>query len=213
MGKSHPVINVPGKRVYTTPYKQGPVVTFQHKEHIDLFGFRCVDCHKAENCGHCHDLKGTTPPKTQVEVHAICNDCHGKDECRKCHDTKERPGFTHSSTGWPLNPYHNQLDCWTCHPTGKRIAKLNKMCANCHRGWTPDNFQHAVTGLQLDETHKDMDCESCHPGRKFESDPVCADCHDDGRTPKDAPPGMKVKHSESPSKLGAGHMKGTIKGK
>ena len=24
----------------------GPVVTFQHKEHIDVFGFKCVNCHK-----------------------------------------------------------------------------------------------------------------------------------------------------------------------
>ncbi len=195
MGIPHPVITVPNKKVYDTPYKSAPIVTFQHKEHVDLFGFRCVDCHAKENCGNCHDidepLKGK---KTQEEVHAVCNDCHKEDACGKCHDTKERPGFSHGSTGWPLNPYHTHLDCWACHPTGKRIAKLGKMCVNCHSGWNADNFEHAITGIKLDEIHTDLDCTDCHKDRKYEADPVCADCHDDDRTAQSAPPGVKTQH-------------------
>jgi predicted CXXCH cytochrome family protein len=88
MGISHPVITPPMKQVYDTPYKPGPVVTFQHKEHIDLFGFRCVDCHRQENCGNCHDItKPAAQKKTQEQVHAVCNNCHKDAECRKCHDT------------------------------------------------------------------------------------------------------------------------------
>lgn len=193
LGRSHPVITTPVKKVYGTPYKDGPIVTFQHKEHVDLFGFRCVDCHRQESCSYCHDLqRPAATNKTQEQVHAVCNDCHKSDACAKCHDTKERPGFSHNKTGWPLNPYHNTLDCWSCHPTGKRISKLSGMCVNCHEGWNQENFKHAVTGLMLDEMHADLDCTDCHADRKFEADPVCSDCHDDGRTADTAPPGTKM---------------------
>ncbi len=196
IGKTHPVITEPVKKVYETPYKPAPVVTFQHKEHIDLFGFRCVDCHEKENCGNCHDIEQTSKvKKTQEQVHAICNDCHKEDACNKCHDTKERPGFSHNKTGWPLNQYHNQLDCWACHPTGKQISKLNSMCVNCHKGWNQANFKHAITGLLLDEVHAEMECSDCHTDHRYEADPKCDDCHDDGRTAKTAPPGMRTKHS------------------
>ena len=73
-----------------------------------------------------------------------------------------------------------------------KIAKLSKMCVNCHAGWNQANFKHAVTGLILDETHAQMDCTDCHAGRKYEADPVCSDCHDDGRTAETAPPGTKM---------------------
>lgn len=193
LGRSHPVITTPAKKVYDTPYKDGPVVTFQHKEHIDLFGFRCVDCHRQEGCSYCHDIqRAAATNKTQEQVHAVCNNCHKTDACVKCHDTKERPGFSHNQTGWPLNPYHNTLDCWACHPTGKRISKLSPMCVNCHAGWNQENFKHAVTGLKLDETHSQMDCTDCHANRKYDADPVCSDCHDDGRTAATAPPGTKM---------------------
>jgi len=194
IGISHPVITEPVKKVYHTPYEKQPIVTFQHKEHIDLFGFRCVDCHQEENCSYCHDIEKTEESaKSQEEVHAICNDCHIDDACDKCHDTQERPGFSHNQTGWPLGNYHNDLDCWACHPTGKKISKLSKMCHTCHRGWTTENFKHAVTGLKLDEIHADMDCTDCHAEGRYDKDPVCSDCHDDGRTAHTAPPGMKTK--------------------
>lgn len=194
IGISHPIITEPVKKVYDTPYEKAPIVTFQHKEHIDLFGFRCVDCHVQENCSYCHDIeRPVEDAKTQEEVHAICNDCHIDDPCLKCHDTQERPGFSHNTTGWPLGNYHNELDCWACHPTGKKISKLSKMCKNCHRGWSTDNFQHAITGLKLDEIHSEMDCTDCHNEERYDKEPVCSDCHDDGRTAHTAPPGMKTK--------------------
>ncbi len=200
IGISHPVITEPVKKVYHTPYEPGEVVTFQHKEHIDLFGFRCVDCHRKENCSYCHDIQRPTAAlKTQEEVHAICNDCHIDDECSKCHDVKERPGFSHTTTGWPLNRYHNELDCRACHPTGKRISKLGRMCVNCHAGWNQENFKHAVTGLRLDEVHSEMDCSDCHTDNRYDEDPVCSDCHDDDRTAESAPPGVKIKHTGTQS--------------
>jgi len=196
VGTEHPKITVPTTEVYSTPYQQGPVVTFQHQEHVDLFGFVCVDCHRKESCVNCHDvLEGQRPTRTQEQLHAMCNDCHASDPCAKCHDTHERPGFTHKKTGWPLTNYHERLDCWSCHPKGKRMGRLNKMCRNCHATWTPENFQHAVTGLRLDETHAGVDCDACHEDHRYNETPTCATCHDDGRTADSAPPGQKARHT------------------
>ncbi len=194
MGISHPIITEPEKKIYHTNLSQGPIVTFRHKEHIVLFGLRCVDCHKRENCSYCHDIKEpSSHAKTDIEIHAVCNDCHLKDRCTKCHDKRERPAFTHETTGWALNRYHRSLDCQACHPTGRKISKLNSECAGCHGGWSQDNFDHAVTGLQLDETHYAMGCTDCHLDRKFENKPDCSGCHDDGRTYDISPPGRIVK--------------------
>jgi hypothetical protein len=194
IGVEHPIITEPVKKVYHTPYESGPVVTFYHKEHIDLFGLRCVDCHQEENCSYCHDLqKPANLQKTDEQIHAICSDCHGKDKCSKCHDTRERPAFSHADTGWPLSRYHIGLDCRACHPTGKRISRLNRNCLNCHGGWNQETFDHAVTGLKLDEIHYELECGDCHIDRQFQNEPSCADCHDDGRSPKENPPGAWIK--------------------
>ncbi len=194
MGTRHPVITEPVKRVYTTPYKPGPIVTFHHMEHIELFNLRCVDCHKKEDCGYCHDLEQKTiVKKTQAQVHAVCNDCHADDRCAKCHDNRERPAFVHADTGWPMNRFHRGLECRACHPTGTRIAKLNTDCNACHSGWNETNFSHAITGLLLDETHSEIECETCHLKRNFAVKPVCTECHDDGRTYDETPPGEFVK--------------------
>lgn len=193
LGISHPVITEPKTKVYLTPYKEGPTVTFHHKEHIELFDLQCVNCHKQENCSYCHDIqKPTRFAKTDAEVHAICNDCHADDACAKCHDTKERPGFTHGSTGWALNRYHQALACRACHPTGRRIAQLDNRCVGCHAGWNQENFSHAVTGLRLDEIHAQLDCTDCHIERNYAGMPDCSNCHDDGRSPADVPPGEAV---------------------
>ncbi|HUV31554.1 MAG TPA: cytochrome c3 family protein [Acidobacteriota bacterium] len=190
IGIPHPVITEPETKIYRTPYNEGPVVTFHHAEHIHLFGLNCANCHQKENCGFCHDLqKPATLAKSMEEVHAICNDCHVNDACGKCHDTKEKPVFSHASTGWPLNRYHRTLDCRACHPTGRQIGRLNSNCGACHAGWNQENFAHAVTGLQLDEIHVELDCTDCHADRKFDQTPDCSACHDDGRTHEDAPPG------------------------
>lgn len=195
VGRVHPKLESPVKRVYRTPYAAAPIVTFQHKEHSALFGFRCVDCHREESCTTCHDWRknAETPDRSQAEVHAVCNNCHAQDPCAKCHDATERPAFTHNRTGWPLNPYHQLLACWACHPRGKDFKRINRMCSSCHSGWNPENFRHAVTGLRLDEIHSQLDCTQCHRDRHYDADPVCSDCHDDGRTAANAPPGVMTK--------------------
>ena len=192
MGISHPMIITPDKKVYHTTYDDGPIVTFYHSQHVELYGLSCAGCHKDENCGNCHDLaasKETKPVRTVEQVHSICDNCHGSDGCEKCHDTKEHQPFSHASTGWPLNRFHTSLSCRACHPTGQKIARLGKQCSSCHSGWNNENFDHAVTGLTLDETHRDFDCEDCHENRAFDIKPGCTNCHDEDRDPRQMPPG------------------------
>jgi len=194
IGISHPRLNEPDKKIYYTDFVEAPVVSFFHKEHTELFNLRCVDCHSKESCNNCHDIeKPVRTAKTQEEVHAICSGCHARDRCDRCHDTKERPGFQHASTGWPLDRYHAAVECRGCHPTGKRISKLRAECAVCHGGWNPENFRHAVTGLQLDETHAQADCADCHKEKRYDARPDCSGCHDDNRTHQSVPPGNYIK--------------------
>jgi hypothetical protein len=194
MGVSHPILPEPETKVYNTPYKSGPMVTFHHKQHLNHFDLSCANCHKGESCGNCHDLqKPVKMKKSMEEVHAICNDCHRTDSCNKCHDTKEKPKFSHAMTGWPLNQFHAKLDCRACHPTGKRISRMDSKCAACHAGWNQSNFKHVLVGLRLDEVHSQLDCTDCHPERKFDQTPLCSTCHEDGRTHLTTPPGELLK--------------------
>lgn len=194
IGVPHPIMTEPVKNVYNTPYAKGPIVTFKHKEHIELFGLKCANCHQKENCTYCHaEEKPASLVKTDAEIHSICTGCHRNDDCKLCHDKKERRPFSHASTGWALNGYHQKLDCRACHPTGKRISRLDNNCAACHGGWNQENFRHTVTGLELDETHHQAECSDCHVGRNYAAKPDCSGCHDDGRSPKTAPPGRYIK--------------------
>ncbi|MCK5124896.1 MAG: cytochrome c3 family protein [candidate division Zixibacteria bacterium] len=192
VGISHPVIAVPTVKIYHTPYKPGPVVTFYHDEHVDLFGFECVDCHIDENCGYCHDLSHPDNlVKTEEEKHAMCINCHQINNCGHCHDHKRKPAFTHASTGFPLNRYHNQLECRSCHPTRKKIGKLDSHCNSCHGGWNQQNFRHSITGLMLDENHIEWDCVDCHPGNAYDK-PDCSGCHDDDISMENGLPGEYI---------------------
>jgi len=190
MGRLHPNIEEPTKKLYQTTWNKGTVVTFHHKEHIDLFGLKCVDCHREESCTRCHDIeKKSNYVKTVEEHHKPCSSCHQMERCEGCHAKRENRGFTHARTGWPLSRYHQSLSCHACHPSGRKMEKLNRDCLACHNNWTTENFNHAVTGLSLDETHKQMDCADCHLGHKFDEKPSCANCHDDGRAYPESSPG------------------------
>ena len=121
----------PERKVYATPYAKGPIVTFYHKEHVELFGLKCTSCHQQESCVNCHDLKRPAEKKRSMEqVHAICSTCHKADACATCHDTVERPGFSHASTGLALDETHAALDCGDCHTELKFVRPPT--CTGCH---------------------------------------------------------------------------------
>ena len=198
--KKHPQIKEPTRIIFETEYKKGKIVTFYHNEHTKLFGLKCVNCHKEENCLRCHDVKNAsnqnpayydTPVKIHLpkdQHHKICMKCHRENNCSFCHKNKVSETFDHGlRTGWKLNRFHKDLSCKQCHKHGNRFVKRPTACNSCHPDWKPGTFDHKITGLILDDNHSDIDCEDCHIGRDFSKKPTCNNCHDDKSFPKDKP--------------------------
>ena len=187
---AHPKIEKPNKLVYKTDMEDGPIVTFLHSEHVNLFNIDCSNCHSDESCVKCHDRnKDKKAAPANMNLHDKCSKCHDvEDNCSFCHSTKEKEGFNHlARTGWELKNQHKKLDCIECHKIKGKFSKLDTKCVSCHDNWTPENFDHKVTGLILDEIHVENECEDCHVGNNYQS-PTCENCHDeDIKFSKDVP--------------------------
>ena len=187
MGQLHPNVEVPDVKVYRVDsLEEAPYVTFYHKEHIELFGLQCVDCHEKENCTRCHEV-GPHPAHVRKEPHEDCDRCHLQKpthtDCARCHAETQRPGFNHlRRTGFDPRIYHGDPECRLCHGTDKGFSGLDAMCGSCHApDWQPSGaFDHSLTGVTLDEAHGGLDCQDCHikgVGRPAS----CDACHDDQR--------------------------------
>jgi hypothetical protein len=208
MGADHPLIPEPEKIVYETDSEEGKIVTFYHGEHVNLFEFKCVDCHQTENCSKCHDMseahfsvftKSQAKVNSEVEEkepHQRCFSCHENSKCKLCHAKTEKGIFNHQvRSGWVLNRYHSKISCRSCHKQKTNFIKLDSRCITCHQDWNPENFKHAVTGLDLDENHLEQECEECHTEKRYDAKPVCNNCHDeDIAFPKNLP-GTRIKQN------------------
>lgn len=194
IGQLHPNIETPEKWVYQTEeMSDGPIVTFHHKEHVDLFGLKCVDCHKKESCSRCHDPQ-SHPLRVKEDPHEDCIRCHDvSDNCTLCHAAQETKGFNHAArTGFVIKPFHQQLACASCHKGGMPFKKVDSTCQSCHEaGWFPQAFDHTRAGLELDEMHKEAGCTDCHT-EGLGKPSTCTGCHDDGRKFPDQLPGKVV---------------------
>ena len=186
IGIPHPMIEATKSYVYETTYKEGPVVTFHHADHVDQFGLQCVDCHRGDSCAACHD-------KQEHEQEAFsrttsCYTCHGERDCQFCHKAEPMPLFNHAtSVGWPLEPYHTQRECNDCHGTPGSFRHPGTNCTGCHIHWEDGAFKHSKVGLVLDEYHIDNDCSDCHIDMDFTQDPNCENCHDEQLYPDNLP--------------------------
>lgn len=191
LGVPHPKIEATATYTYETPYDKGPVVSFHHEDHVQLFGLACVDCHQGNSCAACHD-NARQATAHRVDHVTECCSCHVERDCGFCHHQEPQPRFEHKlSTGFDLQPYHASHDCKTCHGDPKSFRTPSGHCDDCHIHWESGSFNHAVTGLELSEEHEDLDCSDCHTDRNFEDAPTCVDCHDEELYP-DMLPGDEV---------------------
>jgi len=136
MGILHPNADEPVTKMYETKYEHGKLVTFRHEQHVKQFGFRCVNCHREQNCSRCHvPEKEVTIAKTLKEHHSPCASCHETAEektesCAHCHSDKETPPFSHEKVGLILDDNHKDAACFDCH-VGSKFNK-RPVCSECH---------------------------------------------------------------------------------
>lgn len=182
----HPMITATPTYVYETTYKDAPLVTFHHEDHVEKFGQACVDCHRGDSCKRCHDTG--THERVKFDHVTTCNSCHMERDCNFCHATTTQPRFEHAAaTGWDLAPYHTGKKCSVCHGNPDSFRTPSHTCTDCHIHWEVGSFNHRVTGLALSENHVDLDCDNCHQNMDMTKPPVCTDCHDDMAFPADEP--------------------------
>lgn len=191
VGVPHPLIEATETYIYETTYEDGPVVSFHHSDHVELFGQECVDCHRGNSCAHCHDT--AAPAESHALDHVTeCCSCHVERDCGFCHTAEPQPRFDHElSTGFALAPHHTDAECNSCHGSPKSFRSPSSACGDCHIHWEAGSFDHRVTGLALDDTHAELDCEDCHEDRAFNRTPMCENCHDEQLYP-DLLPGDRV---------------------
>ncbi len=190
VGIPHPLIEATDQYNYETSYTEGPTVSFHHTDHVEEFGLQCVDCHRGDSCKSCHDTGAHEVRKLDHVV--TCGACHAERNCAFCHSVEPRDRFEHNArVGWSLEPYHETLDCRTCHGEPQQFRTPTGKCADCHIHWETGSFNHRSVGLALNEEHAELDCEDCHADRAFQHPPTCEACHDEPLYPEQLP-GEKV---------------------
>ncbi|MBU1698770.1 MAG: cytochrome c family protein [Candidatus Eisenbacteria bacterium] len=159
IGREHPKLVPPVTKILQVDFAEGPVVRFPHAEHVESFGFECVDCHQNESCDQCHDLQrsssGRDPKKA---AHADCKACHEDDKCSKCHTSHDsaEPLFNHEAhaemteRGVGCKICHHDVEendiqaCSACHTSVEKGAHMgqpslqgayHRLCLGCHREW------------------------------------------------------------------------------
>ena len=193
----HDPIPVPDILHFVSPKSTQQPVSFKHKEHVELYRFKCENCHRQANCSSCHDYQ----PAHEAEIktlpihHDPCSQCHdtaAENDCGRCHTSTPTQGFTHATTGFVLKPFHAALECSECHGGSQPIQALDPACTQCHDNFELDEFDHATTGLVLNDDHVEIDCYECHLDDRYDIAPLCEECHDDDLSFPESLPGKRL---------------------
>lgn len=160
--------------------------------------------HVSINCQKCH-AKGADGILRYAGIKfSRCADCHTdphrgsfKQSCEGCHTTVTwkktsalNTKFDHSTTKYPLEGKHQQVNCGTCHH-GSDFKKpvAFKLCADCHKpdphsgqfSRRPDKGAcescHTVNGFKPAKYAVAEHNKSAFPLREKHAEVVCAKCH------------------------------------
>lgn len=181
---AHEEILIPELFHFITPDSEEKPVVFHHKEHVDLYRYKCEHCHRQTNCSKCHNyVPHAKEYVSELTVHHnpcdTCHDTEAEEDCSHCHTGNPPDGFTHILTGWELKEYHIQLTCNQCHEGDDPITELDNTCTSCHTNFEQGEFDHSSTKLVLNEDHLEIDCYECHVDDRYDTAPSCIECHED----------------------------------
>ncbi len=197
LAHDHKEIVVPEIFHFVSPGSKQDPVAFRHKEHVDLYRFKCEHCHRQTDCSTCHNYTPAMADevKTLPVHHNPCSSCHetkAEDTCGDCHRSTPSEGFAHINTGWELNRFHTTLSCNQCHLGSDPVSALDPDCASCHTNFEVGEFDHGITGIQLNEDHEEIDCYECHVDDRYDVAPSCVECHDEDLSYPTDIPGIKI---------------------
>ncbi|MFN8006698.1 MAG: hypothetical protein U0V70_06710 [Terriglobia bacterium] len=197
---------------------------FDHRQ----VGYPLQGKHATLECSRCHQpshlmaadlraLQGRDLQKTYLGLSTQCTSCHQDihrgqlgENCTSCHtfqSWKEKGGFDHQRTAFPLTGLHQEVPCQKCHlrpENGTLAAKYKGIafgrCNDCHRdphqaafqaacqnchvttGWRLvkklSGFDHQVTAYPLRGLHAEVACAKCHPTSNFSQPIPHAKCMD-----------------------------------
>ncbi|MGA0162694.1 MAG: hypothetical protein ACO3LE_00390 [Bdellovibrionota bacterium] len=193
----------------------------------DTTRYKLEGLHKKVECSECHEPDPKTKRVTTFAPLEFdqCTDCHSDphkgsfgNECTNCHSVYRKwdhlllegqiaaNGFDHSKTKFPLEGYHEAVECESCHYQDKKSFKVPAdqfdQCSDCHGDYHNGQFadqsceschsptrkfydssfdleRHAKTEFPLDGKHMVIDCQQCHFTGSYTNLKFdeCSDCH------------------------------------
>jgi predicted RNA-binding Zn-ribbon protein involved in translation (DUF1610 family) len=157
--------------------------------------------HKKVKCDACH-----TGDVYHEKLQTTCVSCHKSQDphknqlgpkCERCHNEdiwRQKAGFDHDLTRFPLIGLHAPVPCENCHQSStykkaplacekchkdEHQGRLGSKCASCHNpnGWGRWRFNHTTqTKYPLTGAHEKIVCEACHKARNPANLKLPVDC-------------------------------------
>jgi hypothetical protein len=155
---------------------------------------RCAECHTnikfkptPRECGPCHP----EPDIHRGQLGTLCGSCHIEKDWKIIKTGHDVPTPRFGGA-------HDGLACVKCHPQGKLLAGMAKLCISCHRQddvhhnslgpncgechtqrtFNAARFEHSRVGCDLVGIHRTIPCVNCHKGGNYTAlSTSCVSCH------------------------------------
>ncbi len=157
--------------------------------------YRLTGRHRSTDCSDCHKATRTRQGKLNVRFAPLeftgCESCHedehrGKFDgsCTRCHSTsgwhrvrriEVEDGFDHTTTEFPLEGKHAEVECIVCHvtrDTRQRLIRITvrpatrqfayphpvaEACTSCHLDYHRNAFEAVPGGIACDNCHTEAE--------------------------------------------------------